>query len=113
MLRLAACELLTESGGLTIGACTRGDAVQNQRVLEINFLVSGFELVKGRYDVYCIVVAFFIKEPSWRLGKVESSDNEDGTEDYLEGNGKPSGQVVRAVGGTVIDPVSKHSAERN
>ena len=97
MLSLTTSEELAESSSLSVGSSACGDAVQDQSLLEMDFLIGGLQTVKGSDNIDSILIALLAQKPSRGLGEEESSDNEDNTEDNLECNWKSPGQVVGTI----------------
>ena len=53
------------------------------------------------------------KQPSRRLGQSCHNDEDDKSEEDLEGDGETPDEVVRAVGAAIVDPVSDKRADGN
>lgn len=111
MLRLPAGEDGLERRALAPRVAGSADAVHDDALLQLRFLVVALEPPQRRDDRLAFLVAFAGEEPARGLGEPDHAQDEDEGEDGLEGDGEAPREVRGAVAGAVVDPVSDQGPE--
>lgn len=82
--------------------------VNDNVLLGLSLAVIDLNTLEGSNDPLTLGNLVMGNEPARRLGQVVHADNDDNTEENLEGDRETPHQVLRAEVGTVIDPVGNH-----
>lgn len=89
----------------TLGNTSSFDGLDDQLLLQLSLGGVDLSTTKGSQNVLTLVDLTTGDEVAGRVGHVVHSDDDNNTEDDLEGNGETPGEVGGTVGGTEVDPV--------
>lgn len=110
MLSTAASPEIAE---LCLACAGSSDGIHDDVHLQVDLGVISGQSVEASQNRPSFILTVMAEEPAGRLGHVDHEDQDDKSEDALEGNGESPREIIRTVSAAIVNPVGDESTNGN